>query len=167
MFKLRKGWSFESGVSKHEHTPRLKKMQMNQVQKSYVETVWCMAVQDIVVDDHRDHIEKHEGRSEHRDESSRRIKSCGKVITNSETGQNLEKWSGRSRLTNKTQAEDRVRDVKRIRAERVERSKIGTRNTQIIRDEFADASKLENGKLRELVMRARRLSKLEQETRKN
>ena len=86
-----------------------------------------MAVQDTVEDDHCDHIEKHEGSSEHRDESklekssgtSRLIKNfgkgitnietdqnSGKVVTNVETGQNLEKWSRRSRWTSKTQAEE-------------------------------------------------------------
>ena len=130
MFVLWKGTCSNCGkdghlraVCRNTNTHQIEKDADEPSPEVIVETVWCMAVQDIVVDDHRDHIEKHEGRSEHRDESSRRIKSCGKVITNSETGQNLEKWSGRSRLTNKTQAEDRVRDVKRIRAERVERSK--------------------------------------------
>ena len=32
-----------------------------------VEAVWCVAVQNIVEDDHCDHSEKHERSSEHRD----------------------------------------------------------------------------------------------------
>ena len=124
-------------VETRTHT-RLKRMQMNQVQKSLSKQFWCMAVQDTVENDHCDHMEKHEGSSEHRDESklekssrtSRRIKNHQKrVVTNVETGQNLEKWSRRSRWTSKTQAENRVQDIQRIRVERLEGSKIGKYNS--------------------------------------
>ena len=70
MFKLQKRRSLESGcVDTRTHT-RLRRMQMNPVLKSLVETVWCMAVRDVVEDGHCDCIEKHDGSSEHRDESN-------------------------------------------------------------------------------------------------
>ena len=81
-----------------------------------VEAFCCMAVQDTVEDVNCEHIEIHEGRAEHRDGSkipksclrtARRIKNSEKLSANSETDQNLEEWSRRSRWTNKTQAEDR------------------------------------------------------------
>ena len=55
---------------------------------------------------------------------------------------------------------------KRIRAERVEGSKIWNKNTQRIRNELADVQKLKHGKLREFVMSSLMDEKLEQENMK-
>ena len=84
-----------------------------------VETVWCMTV-------HCDHSEKHEGSSEHRDGLS-----CGsrtsrwiKIRKNHQEyrdGENLKKWSRRSRWVLKTVTE--VSGHERIRAEQVDGSK--------------------------------------------
>ena len=169
-----------------------------------VEAVWCMAVQDTAEDDHCDHIEKHEGSSEHRDGSkfwkkssrtSRRIRILEKVITNIETDQNSgkshhehrdgsESWKKSSRTSRRIKILEKVitnietdqnsgkshcepRDGstfgtvvpkiamdeqdsgrgqsprhRRIRAERVEGSKFGSRDTRGNRDEFDDGSKI-------------------------
>ena len=72
----------------------------------------------------------------------RRVKIHKKLITNMETGQKLKKWSRRSRWMNKTQAEDRVQDTKEFVQNELMEFKIGTRNTQRIRDEHADRSKI-------------------------
>ena len=81
-----------------------------------VEAVWCMAVQDTVENDHCDHMEKHEGSSEHRDESklekssrtSRRIKNHKKESSRKSRRVNIwksgpEDRHGQARLRQKTE----------------------------------------------------------------
>ena len=124
-----------------------------------VEAVWCMAVRDTVDGGHCDCIEKHDVSSEHRDESKftefpkhrdeskftefpkhrdeskfkkshhehRDGSKFGQVFTKIEMGEQDSDGRQKSRH-------------ERIRAERVDGSKIAARNTQRIRHELADGS---------------------------
>ena len=56
-------------MSKYEHTHEIEEDADEPSPEVTVEAVWCMAVRDVVEDGHCDCIEKHDGGSEHRDES--------------------------------------------------------------------------------------------------
>ena len=117
-----------------------------------VEAVWCMAVQDTGEDDHCDHSEKHEGSSERRDglscgknhQEHRDGSTFGRVIKNIETGQNLKNVVPKIAMVC-TRPETEVRRSKTMK-EFVQNElmdlKLRTRNTQGIRDEHADGSKI-------------------------
>ena len=94
MFKLRKGWSFESGAPKHEHTHEIEKDADEPSPEVTVEAVWCMAVRDTVEDGRCNCIEKHDVSSDDRNESKlteipeqREESKFRKMITHLETGQ--------------------------------------------------------------------------------
>ena len=97
--------------------------------------------------------------------TSRRVKIQKKSSRTSRRIKILEKslrTSRRVKIQKKAQAEDRVQD-NRIRAERVEGSKIGTRNTQRSRDELADGSKIGAWKIEGIRDEPLMVKKLEQE----
>ena len=143
-----------------------KRMQMNQVQKSLSKQfgAWLFKtlsrmiivitlrntkeVQNIVMNQNwKSHHEHRDGSKivEKSSRTSRRIKIVEKSLR---TGQYSEKKSSRrSRWTSKTQAEDRVQDIKEFVQNELRDQKIGTRNTQRIRNELADVQKIEAWKI--------------------
>ena len=88
--------------------------------------------------------------SEHRDESKfRKVipnietgKNSGKVITNIETGQNSAKEVTKISMGEQDSVEGQKSRHERIHGERVEGSTTAARNTQRIRDELADGSRI-------------------------